>query len=187
MRRVAQGGWSLALAPKPLPTNRRLRDETNKMAVSVTQTFPPGPRLIDGTDLNNLVAQIVAALASAGTDSVSIPITLSALANAQLISLPIPVAFRVTAMSFTVGTAVTTGSKAATLTCAIGGTNVTGGVLALTSANCTPAGTNIAATAITAGNVGAAGALLGVNVTSVTTFIEGNGILSFTVANAAIL
>ncbi len=36
------------------------------MVASITQTFPPGPRLIDGSDLNNLAAQMNAALGVLG-------------------------------------------------------------------------------------------------------------------------
>lgn len=158
------------------------------MTSPVKQTFIPGPRLIDGTDLDTLVQQINTALASAGTATFSLAVTLSTLANAQLLLLGAPATpFRITAMSFTVNAAVTTGAKAATLTAAINGTNITtGGVLALTSANCTPAGAVVAATAPSAGNTGVAGATVGVNVSAVTTFVEGTGLLTMTLVNTAV-
>lgn len=150
------------------------------MTYLVTQSFIPGPRLIDGTSLNNLVAQINAAVAQSAV--LPIPITLANLANGQKLQLPVPFGFQVTAAVFTVQVPATTASKLATLTVCINGTNVAGGgVMALTSANCTPAGNQVAATTITGTNVGAQGALLGVAVTSVTTFAEGTGVLTFTV------
>lgn len=158
------------------------------MATLVTQSFIPGPRLIDGTDLNRLVSQINQALASVGTITFSAAIDLNDLADAQLLLLGAPaVPFRITAVDFTVNSAVTTGSKAATLTAAINGTNITtGGVLALTSANCTPAGAVVNSTAPSAGNSGDAGDTVGVNVSSVTTFVEGSGLLTMTLVNTGI-
>lgn len=79
--------------------------------------------------------------------------------------------------------AATTGSKAATLTPKIGSTNVTGGALALTSANCTPAGVKIAGTAITALNSFLATDTIGIVASSVTTFIEGAIWVSLTLYN----
>lgn len=42
--------------------------------MSVTQSFIPGPRLIDGSDLNTLVAQINTALAAAGGTVTSVSV-----------------------------------------------------------------------------------------------------------------
>lgn len=69
--------------------------------------------------------------------------------------------------------AVTTGSKASTLNAEIGTTNTTGGVLSLTSANLTPIGAVVAATAITAANVFSATDTVSIEASSTTAFVEG--------------
>lgn len=92
-------------------------------------------------------------------------------------------AFQVLSLAFVVEVAVTTAAKAATITPYVNGISVTGGALALTSANCTPKGTNIAATAITAGNSGTNAQTLALVASSVTTFSEGTGWLILTVKN----
>jgi hypothetical protein len=94
---------------------------------------------------------------------------------------------RILAVDFVVMSAVTTGSKAATLTTKLvsGSTTtaLTGGVLALTSANCTPAGTVVSGTAITALNSFAAGDGLTISASSVTAFVEGAGYLMLKLIN----
>lgn len=157
------------------------------MAIVVTQTFPPGPRLIDGTDLNTLVGQINKALANGGTTTVVIPVpALSALANTTVLDIPIQYPFKVTAASFRVNVPATTAAKAATLTTRVADVACTGGVIGLTSANCTPTNAVVAGSAITAGNTGAAGATLGVLVSAVTAFVEGSGQIEFTVVNTSV-
>lgn len=69
--------------------------------------------------------------------------------------------------------AATTGSKASTLNLEVGTTNVTGGSLALTSANMTPIGNIVSASAITAGNVVAAAGNFSIEAASTTAFAEG--------------
>lgn len=83
-------------------------------------------------------------------------------------------------------TAATTGSKAATLTPQInvsGGADapVTGGVLALTSANMTPAGAVVAGTAVTAGNTFGASDGISLLGSAVTTFVEGAAMIILTI------
>lgn len=78
---------------------------------------------------------------------------------------------------FVVDKVVTTASKAATLTPKVGGVAVTGGALALTSANCTPKGTVVTASAITAGNAVTDASAITVTASSVTAFAEGTGTL----------
>lgn len=112
---------------------------------------------------------------------VSLPITLANLSNADVLTTYTPgFAGRVKKMSFAVTTAVTTGSKAATLNAEIGTTNLTGGALALTSANCTPLGAVVDATAITAAAGFTATDTLSIEASSVTTFVEGAGVLLIT-------
>lgn len=157
------------------------------MAVAVTQTFNPGPRLIDGTDLNTLVGQINAALADVGSATVVIPVaTLASLANAEVLDIPVAYPFKVTKAQFRVGVAATTAAKAATLTTRVNDVAVTGGVIALTSANCTPSGAVVAGSAITGANTGTAGQTVGVVVSAVTAFVEGSGQIEFTVVNTSI-
>lgn len=80
--------------------------------------------------------------------------------------------------------AATTAAKAATLTARVNALSMTGGVVALTSANCTPAGSQVAGSAITAGvqtftNAQTIGFLL----SSVTTFVEGSVAIEYKVFN----
>lgn len=70
-------------------------------------------------------------------------------------------------------TAVTTGSRLATLTPFIDGVTVTGGALALTSANATPLGKVVAASAITGANRMTRKSKLSIKATGVTAFAEG--------------
>lgn len=67
----------------------------------------------------------------------------------------------------------TTGGKASTLNLEIGATNLTGGVLALTSANQTPLGAVVEATAITGANVFSATDTISLEASATTTFAEG--------------
>lgn len=73
--------------------------------------------------------------------------------------------------------AATTAAKAATLNLEIDTTNVTGGTIALTSANVTPKGAAIAASAITGANTLTRESKLSVEASSVTAFVEGEGFL----------
>jgi hypothetical protein len=106
----------------------------------------------------------------------SIPLTLSALANGDYMTNYTPgFAGSITKISFAVTTAVTTAAKAATINMEINATNLTGGVLSLTSANCTPLGAVVDATAITAANTFTATDTISIEISGVTTFIEGAG------------
>lgn len=146
---------------------------------AVSQTFIPGPRLIDGSDLNTAVSQINNNLA---TDVIIIPISaLAGLANSQVRKIAMPSNFTVNSVGFRVGTPVTTAAKAATLQAQISGVACTGGAISLTSANCTPTGAAVAGTAITAANTGAGGATLEVAVSGVTAFVEGDGYVEFNI------
>jgi len=67
----------------------------------------------------------------------------------------------------------TTADKAATLNAEIETTNLSGGVLALTSANCTPKGAQVAGTEITGNNAFTATQKISIEASSVTAFAEG--------------
>jgi hypothetical protein len=73
--------------------------------------------------------------------------------------------------------AATTAAKAATLNLEIDTTNVTGGTIALTSANVTPKGVVVPASAITGANVLTRESKLSVEASAVTAFAEGEGYL----------
>lgn len=69
--------------------------------------------------------------------------------------------------------AASTASKLTTLNLEIGTTNLTGGALALTSANMTPIGAKVDASAITAGNTFSATDAISIEASSTTAFAEG--------------
>lgn len=131
----------------------------------------------------NPQAQFVGGSLAAQT-TLEIPVTLSALANAQQYQVDVPFDGSLVSVNFRVTAAATTNSKLATLTGQVNATSVTGGVVALTSANCTPIGAQVAGTAITAGNTFTAGQTVGVVVSAVTAFVEGAGIIELVVQNA---
>lgn len=116
--------------------------------------------------------------------TIMVPVAAMAnLANSQVLKVALPFAFAVTAALFRVGDkAVTTAAKLATATVQINGVAVTGGVMALTSANCTPSGASVAASAITANNTTfTAGQTIEVAISAVTAFAEGDGWFELTV------
>jgi len=81
-------------------------------------------------------------------------------------------------VQFVVTDPVTTAAKAATISPWIDGVVVTGGALALTSATATPLGANINSSAeITAANTLTRESQLSFKATSVTAFVEGEGII----------
>lgn len=109
--------------------------------------------------------------------TVSLGVDLASLINAQTIQSVLGFAGRIKSVSFVVAKPVTTGAKAATLTAQIGATPVTGGAIALTSANCTPQGAEVAGSAVTALNTFTAAQAVGAVVSGVTAFVEGQGTL----------
>lgn len=105
----------------------------------------------------------------------SYQVNLANLANGDVLTNFTPgIKGKILKFSAAVNTVVTTGSKAATLNLEIGTTNVTGGSLALTSANCTPLGAVVDATAITAANTFGATDTISIEASSVTAFSEGS-------------
>lgn len=154
-------------------------------------TAPTTADVGDGNDFASQPAQCRCVLASvsAGAGSlqpankqvVVMPLQLADIA-AGTFKIGMPSAFIVTSALFRTAKPASTASKLATLTVGISGTGVTGGVISLTTANQNTIGGAAAATAITALNVGAAGATLEVTASAVTTFVEGDGWVEFTVA-----
>jgi hypothetical protein len=100
---------------------------------------------------------------------------LADIADGDLISEWIPgFAGTITEFLSIVNKAATTAAKAATLNLEIETVDLTGGVLALTSANMTPKGAQVASSAITAANVFSATQKISVEAFGVTAFIEGS-------------
>lgn len=158
--------------------------------VGLTDSLGTRPRAgkIMGIDENSKVL-VLFNLGDQGTEAVSIPFgvvtipvpALADVANSGVLARFTPgFAGRIKASAFQVTTPVTTAAKAATLTPKIAGTSVTGGTVALTSANCTPAGANVAGAAITAANSFTAAQEITVVASSVTTFVEGAGVIVLT-------
>lgn len=109
----------------------------------------------------------------------SVRLSLAELANAQEYQFKPYFAGRFLALNASVVVAATTAAKLATITArvnagAVGG----GGVLALTSANMTPIGAIVDATAITGANTFAAGQTFGWTVSAVTAFVEGAAVIT---------
>jgi len=91
--------------------------------------------------------------------------------------------FKIEKVDFRVIKPATTAAKLATLNLEINTTDLTGGVIALTSANATPAGVAVAGTAVTANNVGGPTDSFSVEASAVTAFVEGNGLLLISLRN----
>lgn len=85
---------------------------------------------------------------------------------------------------FSVSERVTTAGKAATFSLKINGVAVTGGAIALTSANATPEGANVAGSAVTAANAFDANDEITITATGVTPFTEGRGDVVITMRQA---
>lgn len=105
---------------------------------------------------------------------------LSSIANAGVVARYKPgFKGRVSKVEVMVTTPVTTGSKLATLTTKVAGVAGTGGVVALTSANMTPAGASVQGTDVTALDFGPTDELT-VDASAVTAFVEGAAVLLMT-------
>lgn len=92
-------------------------------------------------------------------------------------------AFKILAVNWRTQKAATTASKATTLNLEIGTTDLTGGVVALTSANCTPAGAAVAGSAVTDNNTGVTASSFSIEASSTTAFVEGTGWLLVRIQN----
>lgn len=154
----------------------------------VTASSSAGVTIVRGsatglTDSTGGTAGSALALAATYTKQV-IPVTLAPVANTQNYRITMPFACTLVSARFRVCAPVTTAAKAATFTATVAGEAVTGGVIALTSANCATAGDAIDATAISgAGATGVAGSTIAWTASSVTTFIEGDGMIEMVVKN----
>ena len=108
----------------------------------------------------------------------SIPVTLATIADGTIVNSFTPgFAGTVQKIFFINTTAATTAAKGSTLNVDIGSTPPTGGSLVLTSANQTPLGNVVNASAVTALNSFLATDTLKVVAASTTTFVEGAGLL----------
>lgn len=136
---------------------------------------------LENGSTNEVHSVLLVTRTATGTNSgmiLSIPIKLAKVSNGDIVTTYIPgISGTIKKVSFVVTDPVTTAAKAATLNLEIGTTNLTGGVLSLTSANCTPLGAVIDGTAITSDNVFTSANSISVEASSVTAFIEGEGVL----------
>ena len=142
-------------------------------------------RFLPATEINDNATEVTYASGPGVVQIVAIPITLAGITGTgDVVTAYTPgFRFRIEALDFQIQTVVTTGSKAVSLNAEIGTTNVTGGVVALTSANCTPAGAQVAGSAITAANEGGATETISIEAASVTAFAEGSGVLLIKLRN----
>lgn len=117
------------------------------------------------------------AAAGTGVITLAFHVNLASLAaNGDVLTDYVPgYKFKILAVDFRVCKAVTTAAKAASINLEIVSTDLTGGVVALTSANCTPAGVAVAGSAVTAANTGTAAQAFSIEVSGVTAFVEGDG------------
>jgi len=156
-----------------MPVNRIQSDGANPSPdrQDFNLTSGDGVLITQSDDATNYVSRASIATRGPGVWSVYIP--LAQLANAQTYTFTPGVAGRIKSVRVTVVTAATTAAKLATLTAKIATVATTGGVVALTSANCTPIGAEVAGTAVTALNTFTALEAISIDVSAVTTFVEG--------------
>lgn len=134
--------------------------------------------LVSAAGWEHLATLLTELQAAKSRKFLTIPVVLSKVSAADVVTEYIPgFAGTIEKISFIVTDPVTTAAKAATLNLEIGTTNLTGGALALTSANCTPLGKVIDGTAITGNNSFGATDKISVEASSVTAFVEGQGVL----------
>jgi hypothetical protein len=112
-------------------------------------------------------------------NTIVIPYNLASIANGALLNPGLRLGFRGTieyAEAY-VQTAATTAAKLASVNPTINGVDVTGGVMALTSANMTPAGVTVASSIITGANTFDESSKIGLKAAGTTAFVE--GVVSF--------
>ncbi|MER9685907.1 hypothetical protein [Mesorhizobium sp. M0139] len=119
-----------------------------------------------------------------GVSLLAINLNLADIATGDLITNYVPgFAFRIIGIDWRTIKPATTAAKLATLNLEIGTTDLTGGLVALTSANCTPAGAAVAGTDITGAFTGTATDSISLEASAVTAFVEGNGVLVIKLQN----
>ncbi len=119
-----------------------------------------------------------------GVSTLTFWVDLTTLTNADILTAyTVGYAFKILSVAFGVHKAVTTGAKLATITPSITGVATTGGILSLTSANCTPKGVVVPASAVTGTNSGSASDTISLTASAVTAFIEGNGWIIIEIKN----
>lgn len=108
-------------------------------------------------------------------EMIQLPMNLAAIANGALLNpgLRLGIAGTIEYVEAYVQTPATTAAKLATLNPTIDGVDVVGGLLALTSANMTPAGVTVPCTLITGTNLLLPKSKLGFKAAGVTAFVEG--------------
>lgn len=160
-----------------MPINRLQVDGSNPSPDRQDTNLASGDGILITQSDDSTNNSTKASIATRGPGVLAIPVTLSALANAQSYKFTPGVAGRIKSVQFMVTTAVTTGAKAATLTPKIATVACTGGVVSLTSANCTPIGAEVDGTAITGANTFTSSQQISIDVSAVTTFVEGAGVI----------
>ncbi|MGZ5988112.1 MAG: hypothetical protein ACXWLZ_03570 [Rhizomicrobium sp.] len=118
--------------------------------------------------------------------TIQIPMNLASIANGALLNPGLRLGIVGTLEYFEayVQTPATTAAKLATINPTIDGVDVVGGALALTSANCTPAGVILPAPLITGANALKAASKLGFKGSAVTAFVEGVIVLNIRIRHA---
>jgi len=138
---------------------------------------PIGFEAVEAATADNDVIEAAPSEGAGGGSPVilTFPFLLATIADGDLVSGITPgFAGKIVAFYAVVTAAATTAAKASTLNLEIGTTNLTGGSLALTSANMTPLGATVAASAITAANVFTATDTISIEAASTTAFVEGS-------------
>lgn len=155
----------------------------NYMDATLTPTINVGPfarilRWKTGTTCDIQVLTPEQALRADVVHVLEIPCDLATIADGDLVTgLDLPAGAAIIGFQALVLTPATTAAKASTLNLELGTTNLTGGSLALTSANMTPKGAIVSASAITAGNVAQPGDDLSIEAAGTTAFVEGSILL----------
>ena len=123
---------------------------------------------------------------ASGYSQLCIPVKLANIADGDILTGYVPgFAGSIESIQFFVTDPVTAPDKATKINLEIAGTDLTGGVLSLTSANCTPLGNRVAATAITGANVFTAAQAIDIEAADTTAFTEGEGVLIITLKKSA--
>jgi len=148
---------------------------------TVCRTDSAGTRpyggIVQGVDSDGVIVETRLTSKGSGKGMLTFAIDLASIPAGNAISFKPGYAGRITRVEFSVAKPATTTAKLATLTPNIAGTPVTGGVVALTSANCTPSGSNVAGSTVTAANQFGAQDTITVVGSAITAFVEGSGTL----------